>query len=369
MLLFDIVAIQVFVVRFTIFTCEFPLEMAGYSTNNPWRPPVTPLTANQDTSSVFYIHPSDANTTQLVSVKFNGTGYSNWKRSMMLSLSAENKIGFIDGTIMKPNPDTVDLKSWERCNDLVCSWLLCNLDDTIFRSVLFFKSTREIWLDLEERFGYASMTQIFSIQQQLADLHQAHKSVSDFFTEIKTLWDAESDISPLPCCTCNKCTCNVTQKVLQMQQDHRLLQFMLNLSDKYATIRGNILMQQPLPTLSNAFKIFSQEERHQEFSHNTGAGQKTLAFLADNKYRGPGGSNVNGPNFQKPNNAGKSNKKNTYYCTHCKMAGHSVERCFKIHGYPPNFKGGQKDKRLAAAVTVGNSEKKDNGNFSAAQYQ
>lgn len=153
--------------------------MASSSTN-PW---IRPLVSNPspDPSSVFYIHPSDANTTQLVSVKFNGTGYSNWKRSIMLSLSAKNKLGFIDGTVVKPDIGTVEYKAWERCNDLVCSWLLNNLDESISRSVLFFKTAREIWLDLEERFGYASMTQIFSIEQQLADLNQGSKSVSDFF--------------------------------------------------------------------------------------------------------------------------------------------------------------------------------------------
>lgn len=107
----------------------------------------------------------DANTTQLVSVKFNGSGYSNWKRSMMLSLSAKNKVGFVDGSVAKPEITFMDYKAWERCNDFVCSWLLCNIDDSLSRSVLFFKTAREIWLDLEDRFGYASMTQIFTLEQ------------------------------------------------------------------------------------------------------------------------------------------------------------------------------------------------------------
>lgn len=211
------------------------------NTSNPRHRNVTQN--SQDPTSVYYIHPSDANTTRLVSIKFNGNGFSNWKRSMLLSLSAKNKIGFVDGSVVKPGSGATDFKAWERCNDLVCSWLLNNLDDSISKSVLFFKTAKEIWDDLEDRFGYASMTQVYSIEQQLSELNQGTKSVSDFFTEIKTLWDAMSDVSPLPCCTCNKCTCNVTPKVHQMQQDHRLLQFMMKLSEKYATVRGNILMQ------------------------------------------------------------------------------------------------------------------------------
>ncbi|XP_074356339.1 uncharacterized protein LOC141696022 [Apium graveolens] len=341
------------------------VESGGTSSGNAWTRN-NPL-VSQDMSSVFYIHPSDANTTQLVSVKFNGTGYSNWKRSIMLSLSAKNKLGFVDGTVIKPVASHVDFKLWERCNDLVCSWLLCNLDDSISRSVMFFKTAREIWLDLEERFGYASMTQIFSLEQHLTELEQGSKNVSDFFTEIKSIWDAMSDISPLPCCTCRKCTWNVTQKVLQMEQDRKLLQFMMKLSDRFATVRGDILMQQPMPIISNAFGIFSQEERHQSLSQVT---QQTeaLAFMADNK---KGLKKSNG-NYKGSQIAGGATgfKKNTYFCTHCNVAGHSVERCFKLHGYPPNFKF--KDRKVAANVSVNSSgisnDNAVNSGISVAQY-
>lgn len=139
------------------------------------------LHANQDTNSVYYIHPSDSSS-QLVSVKFNGVGFSNWKRVMMLSLSAKNKIGFVNGTITKPAANSPDLNDWERCNDLVCSWLLTSLDNNIAKSV-----SREIWSDLEDRFGYASVAEIYALEQQLTELNQGSKSVSEFFTEIKTL--------------------------------------------------------------------------------------------------------------------------------------------------------------------------------------
>ncbi|KAL8121608.1 hypothetical protein AgCh_018370 [Apium graveolens] len=279
-------------------------------------------------TSVYYVHPSDANTSQLVSVKFNGTGYSNWKRSIMLSLSAKNKLGFIDGSISQPVLTSPDYKLWERCNDLVCSWLLCNVDETISKNILFFKTTREIWLDLEDRFGYASMTQVFSLEQQLSEFHQGSKSVSEFFTEIKAVWDAISDVNHLPC----------------------------------YTLRGNILMQQPLPSLSNAFRIFSQEERHQELSHLT-TQTESLAFVADNrnKVSSDGSFSRNSrPGFNSSSRswsgkgAAQTNSKrgSTYFCTHCNISGHSNERCFKLHGYPPNFKF--RDKKVAA-ISVNNA--------------
>lgn len=349
------------------------------NSSNPWN--ITAVVQpSQDPTSVFYIHPSDANTSQLVSVKFNGAGFSNWKRSMLLSLSAKNKLGFVDGSVVKPVATSVEFKAWERCNDLVCSWLLNNLDESISKSVLFFKTAREIWIDLEEIFGYVSMTQLYSLEQQLSEMTQGNKNVSEFFTEIKTVWDAMNDVDPLPSCTCNKCTCNVTQKVHRMQQDHRLLQFMMKLNDKYANVRGNVLMQQPLPSLSNVFRMFSQEERHQEISHITNS-TESLAFLADGKgfpdsssqrnFKTGNQRPISGYNKGNGNSNGGSVKKGgNYYCTHCKISGHSVERCFKIHGYPPNFKDFKT--RKVAVVSVSNDQTSGDSNsasISVAQYQ
>ena len=127
----------------------------------------------------------------------------------MLTLSTKNKLGFIDGSVVKPDVTAVDYKAWERCNDLVCSWLLNNLDDSIAQSVLYFKIAKDIWDDLEDRFGSTSMTQAFTLEQQLFELTQGSKSVSDYFTAIRSLWDALNDDDPNPYCICNKCTCNV----------------------------------------------------------------------------------------------------------------------------------------------------------------
>ena len=179
-----------------------------------------------------------------------------------------------------------------------------------------------------------------------------------------------NDIDPLPCCICNKCTCNVTQRVFQRQQDKRLIQFMMKLNEKFNTVRGNILIQRPPPTISNFFLMFTQEERHQNLSHST-THTESLAFFADNKcFTKPGSK----PGFtsSKGNTGPPAAKKGgQYYCTNCKISGHSVERCFKIHGYPPNFNG-NKDRKIAAAVSSNNASTDNNSelvSLSSTQYQ
>ncbi|XP_074352798.1 uncharacterized protein LOC141691950 [Apium graveolens] len=225
---------------------------------------------NHDPSSVYYIHLSDVSSTQLVSVKFDGNGFNNWKRSMLLVLSAKNKVGFVDRTIAMPDRDSIEYKFWSRCNDLVISWIIFNLDATIAKSVLFLQTAKEIWSDFEERYGYASMTEVYSLEQRLSEIVQ--------------------DANPLPQCTYKLCTCNLTQRIHDRQQDQKLLQFMMKLNDSFVVVRANVLMMHPLPNVSATYRLFAQEERHKEISH-LGNQTEAMAFMANaRRFNNSGGS-------------------------------------------------------------------------------
>ena len=87
-------------------------------------------------------------------------------------------------------------------------------------------------------------------------------------TNMKTLWVGLTDANPLPACVCHNCPCcaNLVQKIKKREQEQRLLQFMMKLNDKFASVRANILMMHPLPQVSQAYRLFAQEERHKEIS-------------------------------------------------------------------------------------------------------
>ncbi|KAL8101304.1 hypothetical protein AgCh_033256 [Apium graveolens] len=167
-----------------------------------------------------------------------------------LTAIAKNKLGFVDGSIVAPDVTVDEFKFSKSCKNLAISWLLANLDDTIAKSVLFFHTAAEIWQDLDERYGFSSMAQIYSLEQQLLEINQGTDSISESFTKIKTLWDGINNANPLPYCTCNAFTFNLSQRLVQRQQEHRVLHFMMKLSEQYALVRGNDLMMQPLPIIA-----------------------------------------------------------------------------------------------------------------------
>ena len=118
---------------------------------------------------------------------------------MEIALVAKNKLGFVLGQCAKPTADNL-IAHWERCDKMVLSWIMNAVVKDIGQSILFFANARDVWVQLEQRFGEADGTKIFQIQRDLCVISQGYLSVTEYFTQIKKLWDAYNSIITLPCC-------------------------------------------------------------------------------------------------------------------------------------------------------------------------
>ena len=115
-----------------------------------------------DPMSPFFLHHSDSPGLILVSQPLTGENYASWSGAMLIALSIENKLGFIDGSIPKPDTSNFSLlNSWIRNNNVVISWTLNLVSKEISASVIFSESATEIWLDLKDRFQQSNGPRIF----------------------------------------------------------------------------------------------------------------------------------------------------------------------------------------------------------------
>ena len=72
---------------------------------------------------------------------------------MKISLSIKNKVGFIDGSIAKPNRfDQIKLNAWIRNNNMVISWIINTMSKEISSGVIFIESALEMWQEVKECF-------------------------------------------------------------------------------------------------------------------------------------------------------------------------------------------------------------------------
>ena len=103
-------------------------------------------------ADLYFLHPSDHPGLILVSKKLNGDNYNTWCWAMEISLSAKNKIGFINGKVKMPSetkqPD--EHATWQRCNNMLLAWIINSIESDILDSILYLKTVYEVWEDLRE---------------------------------------------------------------------------------------------------------------------------------------------------------------------------------------------------------------------------
>ncbi|KAI4371285.1 hypothetical protein MLD38_019540 [Melastoma candidum] len=114
-----------------------------------------------------YLLPQETNSGFIVSPLFDGTNYAAWSRSFMLALTVKNKVGFVDGTILKPSVNDPQFSLWNRCNSLVVAWLIRSISQPIVSELIYIDSAHEIWELLKSRFAQPDLVRICHLQQLL----------------------------------------------------------------------------------------------------------------------------------------------------------------------------------------------------------
>ena len=100
----------------------------------------------------------------------------------------------------------------------------------------------------------------------------------------------------------------------------------MGLDESYSSVRSNILMNEPLPSVKSAFAICSREESYKSASSGVSPNRiPNSAFLGkvNDKKRFPNSNNNNRTNL---------------VCKNCGIKGHTIERCYKLIGFPKDFK-------------------------------
>lgn len=166
-------------------------------------------------SNQFYLHPSETPATVLVTPVLEGTkNYQPWIRSMRMSLVSKNKLWFADGTFKIPEKIDSIFNQWTRCNSMVLSWLQRSVSPSIQKSIAYFDKAYEAWKDLNDRFSQGDVFRIADLQEDIYRLAQGNLGVSDYYTELKGLWDELENFRPLPTCKCSiKCSCDAITSV------------------------------------------------------------------------------------------------------------------------------------------------------------
>ncbi|WJZ95109.1 hypothetical protein VitviT2T_013901 [Vitis vinifera] len=274
-----------------------------------------------DLSNPYFTHHSDHPGLVLISKSLNGDNYSAWKRAMILALNSKNNLGFVNGSIKAPSEeiDPEGYATWSRCNDMVHSWIVNTFNPEIVDNVIYYSTAHEVWEDLCERFSQSNAPRIFEIQRDIACLRQKQLSVSAYYT-------------------------------------------------KFA-IRGQILLMNPLPSVRQAYSSVSQEEKQRLLTSTNAAAESTasaaMAVRSNDKSSATWKDGIDRSNTGRMEPTDHPSSSQNFWvnwssqgqdgrpffdqdrrrmgsgrgrpqCSYCGDMGHWVQKCFQLHGYPPD---------------------------------
>jgi hypothetical protein len=234
----------------------------------PRAAPVTEPTS--DPSSPFFVHPSDGPSSVKVTPVLNGANYHAWSRSMRRALGAKLKLEFMDGSLPQPL-DQFDpsIRAWNHCNMLVHSWIMNSVSESIAQSIVFMENALDVWNDLRERFSQGDLIRIAELQQEIYSLQQESRSVTDYFSSLKLLWEELEIYLPMPACSCRvRCSCDAMRLARTNHNLLYMIRFITGLNDNFAMVKSQILLMDPLPPLNKVFSMVIQHERQGNFASN-----------------------------------------------------------------------------------------------------
>ncbi|KAK8286719.1 hypothetical protein V6Z11_D07G009400 [Gossypium hirsutum] len=259
-----------------------------------------------------YLHPSDMPGMLLVSHQLTGTeNYCVWSRSMRIALLAKNKLGFIDGSCSRADFDADLMPHWDRCNALVLSWILNTVTQELSAGIVFASNAAIVWKDLQERYDKVDGSRIYYLHRAISTHTQGAYSISTYFTKLRLFWD-EYDVL-VPSSTCD---CDLIRRNAQLQQQ-RLFQFLI---------------------FNQAYSLVMRDETQRELASPLPVSEPT-ALLS-----------------QQSSTSSVSKKRSDLSCSYCQKRGHIRTDCYRLNGFPADFKFTKKKSPTVNQVVVPSSD-------------
>lgn len=153
--------------------------------------------------------------------------------------------------------------------------------------------------------------------------------MSVYYSKLKDLWEEFEALVPCPACNCER-----SREFIQHHQKMKLFQFLMGLNDSYLQTRSQILLMNPMPSVNLAYSMVLSDESQKSVSSSSGilgANPAVLQGQYDSAMYSRTGGNQ------------KFKKAGHLYCDLCKLRNHTRENCYRIIGYPQDYKFKKKE--------------------------
>ena len=164
-------------------------------------------------TSPYDLNPNDNPGNLVTHVQLKGDNYDEWAKAICMSMRSKKKLGFLDGTIQRPDDDSDDLEDWYTVNSMLVSWIFNTIESTLRSTISYKDSAFDLWQDIRERFRVTNGPRIQQLKVAVVECKQGNSTISDYYGRMKKLWEELADHDAIPMCHCGRCTCNLELKM------------------------------------------------------------------------------------------------------------------------------------------------------------
>ncbi|XP_061369397.1 uncharacterized protein LOC133312236 [Gastrolobium bilobum] len=165
--------------------------------------------------------------------------------------------------VLKPDANDPTFPAWERCNTIVLAWIHRSINSSIARSILWIDQAKDAWRNLKARFSHSDIFKISDLHEEMYLMQEGDKSVTDYFTDLKIMWDELYNLRPSPSCSCTvHYSCNGYRLMREYKEQDCIVRFLKDLNEQYAHVRSQVMMINPMPDINRVFSLVVQQERH-----------------------------------------------------------------------------------------------------------
>ena len=145
---------------------------------------------------------------------------------------------------------------------MLVSWITNTLEPNICSTIGEYDDANLLWTNLKNRFCVVNDTRICQLKLSLGLCKQEkNEPVTTYFGRLAKIWDELHTYITVPSCSCGKCSCNIVSQVEKLRENDYVHHFLIGLDDKFASIRGHLLTQDPLPGVDKSYQQIIQAER------------------------------------------------------------------------------------------------------------
>ncbi|XP_034693588.1 uncharacterized protein LOC117920265 [Vitis riparia] len=231
-------------------------------------------------------------------------------------------------------------EAWDEEDSMIMAWLWNSMIPEISDTCMFLATAKDIWDAIQQTYSKArDAAQVYKVKVKTVAAKQGDKTVTEYANQLKSLWQELDHYKVI------KTKCPEDAAILKdfIEQD-RVYDFLVGLNPEFDQVRIQILGKQEVPCFNEVVALIRGEESRRCLMLNP---QNT-----DSSAMVAGSGNNSATNMERVlvSSNGRSSQpktqnrdyKDNLWCTYCKKARHTFERCWKLHGKPPSREWGQK---------------------------